>query len=330
MYASIQKVISVEPIENADAIEKVKVLGWQVVCKKGQFKTGDLVIFISIDTVLPSDNPAFSFLEKNHYRIKTIKLKQTLSQGICFPMSILPEGEWKEGDDVAEILHIQHYIKPVPGGLAGENKGNFPSFLHKSNEERLQNFPDVLKELEYLPYYITVKVDGSSGTFYYKDGVFGVCSRNLEKKETEGNYFWKVAKKYDMEKKLQAFGKNIALQGEVCGPGIQKNHLNLPDTDVFIFNIYDIDDGRYMNMAEVSTYCHQWGIPMVPIEEINPYFTYTSVESLLEKAKGKYPGTNNNREGIVVRPMLEKYSQVMKGRMSFKIVNNEYLLKEEE
>jgi RNA ligase (TIGR02306 family) len=86
--ASIQKVVKVEPIENADSIEKLTVLGWSVVAKIGEFKEGDYCVFCEIDSILP-DKPEFEFLRSKRFRIKTCRMRNTLSQGIVFPLSIL-------------------------------------------------------------------------------------------------------------------------------------------------------------------------------------------------------------------------------------------------
>lgn len=143
--ASIQKVIKVEPIPDADAIEMIQVLGWELVSKKGEFLPGQLCVYCEIDSFLPIA-PEFEFLRKSCYRkmadgtegfrIKTVRLRSQLSQGIAFPMSILPEGNYQEGDDVTDILNIVKYEPPIPACLDGIKKGDFPSFIPKSDETR--------------------------------------------------------------------------------------------------------------------------------------------------------------------------------------------------
>jgi RNA ligase (TIGR02306 family) len=333
MQASIQRILEVKPVENADSLDKVYVLGWQVVAKRGEFKAGDLAVYVSIDSILPP-RPEFEFLAKSHYRVKTIKLRGELSQGIVFPLSILPpltHLQYKLGQDVTETLEVKHYEKPVPneGFNQGDTKGNWPPFFPHTDEERIQNVPEVLDELRGKSYIITEKCDGTSCTIYFNRGEFGVCSRNFEKKDSEGSVYWQVARKYDLENKLKNFGPNIAIQGELCGPGIQKNKLGLKEHDLFVFDIYDIDDGKYMAWPKQNSYIVSLGLNKVPIVEYGEGFHYT-LEELLEKAKGQYAGTNNHREGIVVRAMYGDFSEKMRSRISFKVLNNEFLLKEGE
>ena len=111
--ASIQKITALRPIENADKIEVATVLGWQVVVQKGQFKEGDFCVYIEIDSILP-DKPDFEFMRERKFRVKTIKLRGQVSQGICFPISILLKATDKdlilrEGDDMTELLGVRKY-----------------------------------------------------------------------------------------------------------------------------------------------------------------------------------------------------------------------------
>jgi len=336
MQASIQKIIDIKPIENADSIEKAYVLGWQVVVKKGEFKPGDLCVFITIDSIVP-DKPEFAFLAKEKFRIRTIKLRGELSQGITFPMSILPVDEdskipflWHEGQDVSETIGVTHYEKPVPGGFnQGDTKDNFPPWFPKTDEERIQNVPEVLDELRGKSYVITEKCEGTSSSIYLNRGEIGVCSRNMEKKDSEGSVYWQMAKKYDLENKLRNLGRNLAIQGELCGPGIQKNRLGLKEPDLFVFNIFDIDDGKYLSWPMQQQLVVSLGLNKVPVVQFGEGFSFT-LEELLEKAKGKYAGTQNDREGIVVRAMYGDFSAKMRSRISFKVLNNDFLLKEKE
>ena len=338
MQASIQKIIDIKPIANADSLEKAYVLGWQVVVKKGEFKIGDLAVFITIDSIVP-DKPEFAFLAKNKFRIRTVRLRGELSQGIVFPLTILPDekqwteidfSKWSEGDDVSEILNIKHYEKPTPGRFeAGDTKGNWPGFFPHTDEERIQNVPEVLNELRNKAYSITEKVDGTSCTIFFNQGVFGVCSRNLEKKDSESSVYWKMARKYDLENVLKKYGKNYAIQCEICGPNIQKNKLGLKEIDAFVFDIYDIDDSKYLSTPQLMVMIQVLGLKQVPMVEMGQGFAYT-LEQLLEKAKGKYAGTDNDREGIVVRAMQGEFSEKMRNRISFKVLNNVFLEKEKE
>ena len=188
--ASIQKVIDIKPIEGADRIEVATILGWQLVVKKGEFKIGDYCVYCEIDSILP-DKPQFEFLRKKKFRIKTMKMRGQISQGIAFPLSILGDEtnigfhinniisntDFEEmclGQDITEELGITKYELPIPANMAGKVKGNFPSFIPKTSETRIQNIPYILEKYKGTHCYISEKLDGTSVTYYLKDDIFGV------------------------------------------------------------------------------------------------------------------------------------------------------------
>ncbi|MEK7721897.1 MAG: RNA ligase (ATP) [Elusimicrobiota bacterium] len=336
--ASVQLIKAVSPIEGADLIELVSVLGWQCVAKKGEYKPGDLAVYVEIDSLLPV-KPEFEFLRKNCYRkmpdsaegfrIKTIRLRGMLSQGILFPLSIIPAGAalaggYSIGTEVTAALGVVKYEIPVPAQLAGKVIGQFPAFLRKTDEVRLQTYPEVIGEFKGKEVYISVKCDGSSMTVYRHDGKFGVCGRNYEYAEDSGNSLWQVARRYGLEEKLARSPVDYAIQGEICGPGIQKNPMRLPAPDLFVFDIFDIAAGRRLDHEERLKLAGELGLKSVPLEGCG-IFDYT-IEQLLEMAKGKYSGTPSHREGIVIRPVKEACSAVLQGRLSIKVINNDYLL----
>lgn len=332
--ASVQTILSVEPIEGADKIEKIKVLGWTLVAQKDEFKPGDRCVFFEVDLLLPSENPNFAFMAKYNYRIRTIKLRGILSQGLALPLSTMPEGYfYQDGDDVTDLIGVKKYevLARFSSGPNSPKLQTWPFYVPKTDETRIQSEPELLNEMKGLPYYITTKMDGASATYLYKDGFFKVCSRNNEVEYDENSWYWQVAKKYDLENKFKVFGKNYAIQGELCGPGIQKNRLNLKERDLFVFSAYNIDEQRYLNYKEMLyfIYAYNFGLEIVPQEEFPLTGFDYSLEQLLKMAQGKYLDTNNEKEGIVVRPLEETYSKTLKGRLSFKVLNNSYLLKEE-
>ncbi len=333
--ATIQRIKSINSIEGADRIQVATVLGWQVVVEKNKYEVNDLVVYCEVDSLLP-ERPEFEFLKDRNYRIKTVKLRGQISQGICFPVSILPRQiDVLEGEDVSELLGIKKYEPQIPAMLMGWAKGNFPTlYIPKTDEIRLQSIPAILDEIRGKVVYVTEKADGTSATYFVREE-FGVCSRNLELKEDDKVAYWSWARKNEIEDRLRSLHKNIAFQGELCGPGIQKNRLGLKDFEVFFFNIWDIDGRRFFNFNEFCDTITWLGLKRVKVINVDgfsePIFDWT-LEELLEMAKGKYEGTKygqgqlHNREGIVIRPVEEVYSEVLKGRMSFKVLNNDYLL----
>lgn len=329
--ATIQRIQNVRQHNNAENLELADVLGWQVVVKKGEYKSEDLTVYVVIDTILPDTNPAFEFLRNKNFRIKPIRLRGEESAGICFPLNVIPKGQVEHpyeptvGDDVTDFLGIKHYEKPIPPQLAGQAFGTMPGFLIITDEDNLRTYPDAVPELFGCPYYITRKDDGSSGTFFLKDGEFGVCSRRIHLKDSEHNGFWKMARKYDIENVLRsAFpNTNIAIQGEVVGPGIQQNQLGLTEMEFHLFNIFDIGKRVYLNYAEVVNFTKAHNIPMVPIISEGSAFG-VSLEELVSLANEQTYETGGPAEGIVVRPKEAFYSATLKKAWSGKVLNEKY------
>lgn len=356
--ASIRKISNIEPIEGADKIELVTVDGWKVVVAKDVgHKVGDFVIYCEIDSFLPV-REEFEFLRKSSFkkmgdqegfRLRSIKLKNTLSQGLILPLSVLEgEGEMKigiskqpwgdqlqlgpydnalvieEGVDVTEMLGIVKYEPPIPAELAGKVKGNFPSFLVKTDAERVQNFAKEYQEWKLQSkhqFYVTEKLDGSSATFYINNGEFGVCSRNLELTETEDNTFWKVARQMDLENKMRSLNRNICFQGELIGEGIQKNPYKLKGQTVRFFNVFDIDKHQKVAINEFLDILNQLDLQHVPILS-QEFLLPETVHDMLKYAEGKsILNQQTEREGVVVRSM--------DNTISFKAISNKFLLTEE-
>jgi RNA ligase (TIGR02306 family) len=334
--ASIQKILALEAIEGADAIEKAQILGWELVVKKGEYRVGDLCIYCEIDSLLP-EKPEFEFLRARKFRIRTIRLKGQISQGICFPLSYLPpDFEILEDKNCTEALEIKQYEAPIPASLAGIMKGGFPSFIPKTDETRVQVLQDLLSKYKGEKCFVTEKLDGTSVTYFLKDGEIGVCSRNLELLEDEENTMWKMAKELNIKEKLASLNGNFALQGELVGEGIQSNKLKIRAQAVYFFNLFDIDKFEHVSFDNFKRIINKLGLQFAPILDEN-YLLETDIPTLVSRAKIK--STINPlawAEGIVIRPLFEKYDKNFinvlgnSGRLSFKVINPEFLLKYDE
>ena len=328
--ASVVKIVDIQPISGADAIMVASVKGWKVVVKKDEYKVGDLAVYYEIDSFLPV-RPQFEFLRKSSFkrmgssegfRLKTIKLRGQISQGLLTP---IPEGisNPKEGDDLTEALGIVKYEPPIPAQLAGKIKGTFPSFIPKTEEIRIQNFES---EVGFSPVgeraYVTEKLDGTSFTCYFNNGVFGVCGRNWELSETDDNSLWRMAKVLELKDKMTKHGKNIALQGELIGAGINGNLYGMSDHKLFFFTGYDIDKGRRMFFDELEWVLFGLQLQMVPVLEKYGFVIPNEnniVDYMLKYAEGKSVlNMEVDREGVVVRGLEKEFS--------FKAISNTYLL----
>ena len=337
--ATIRKIDALRPIPDADAIECAVVGGWTAVVKKGEFTAGDLAVYCEIDSWIP--HALAPFLSKGKEprvfdgiageRLRTMKLRGQLSQGLLLPFAIMKpffdDILFTEGVDVSELLGIVKYEVPIPAQLAGEVKGMFPGWIQKTDQERVQNLKE---ELDYWlreqhVWEITEKLDGSSMTVYLRDEEFGVCSRNLELKPSETNSLWKVAVRNDLELKLRRANRNLALQGELIGEGIQGNPYKMKGREFFLFDIYDIDASKYLTPAERNAFVEEHDIKHVPVlafgAELWDTLGINSIDNILKFAEGKsvMGMIGCEREGLVFK------SKSM--QCSFKAISNKFLLK---
>jgi hypothetical protein len=355
--ASIKTISGLTPIEGRDRIVLAHIDGWSVIVKKDEFQIGDKCVYIEIDSVLP-ETEQFEFLRKNKFRIKTMKMAGVISQGIAFPLSILPEGNYEVEQDVTDILGVKQYeatmdVEKVPTSNADTTKKypkflmrmawfrklvlpkkqakGFPSFISKTDEIRIQNAPFYLQDKN--PWVATEKVDGQSGTFFVKKEKgrhfwnkdsydFGVCSRNLRIWNEDNSSYWTVANKYHLKDVLM---KNIndedflGIQGECIAPGVQGNKYKVTEPDLYVFNVLT-PDGR-MDSEKAAKWCQANGLKFVPIIDTDVILPDT-VNEILDYAHGKSRLGDTLREGIVFRSK--------DGKQSFKAVDPLFLLKYDE
>lgn len=347
--ASVQTVTVAEPIPGADAIEKIRVLGWWVVVKKGEFAPGDRVVYCEIDSLLP-ETSEFEFLRASSYkpalvdstgtvlqaagfRIKTIRLRGQVSQGICFPLSVLPPGApADDGADVTDALGVRKW-EPPQTGSAGRSKGTFPGFLPKTDETRVQVLEKTLARYLGAEFYLTEKLDGTSFTAFVREGEFGVCSRNMLLDTTDDTAtLIRVAKRLGLEERLRAFaaarGHDVAVQGEVIGPGVQQNKYGLKELVLRVFNVFDVSAYRYLDHTDMLSAVEELGLEVVP--PLGTLVLAHGVDQLVALSEGtSVLNSKVQREGIVLRPLREVRDDYL-GRLSFKAINPKFLLKYDE
>ena len=326
--ATIRTIADIKPIEGADSIECAIVDGWTVVVKKGEFKVGETALYLEIDSWVPTRLAPFlsKGKEPREYngvsgeRLRTAKLRGQLSQGLLLPFPNIGY----EGQDLSNILGIQKWERPVPSQLAGQVRGNFPTEVPKTDQERVQNLVKEITQAHAkgLRYECTEKLEGSSCTFFLDlEGEFHVCSRNLDLKRDENNAFWRAAIKYDIEAKMREFELNgHAIQGELIGPNIQGNIYGLSDIEFHAFDVYNSITGNYMTPAGRLKMIGEMGLNHVPVVAWEKDLGTGVVADLLELADGPSKlGKNPMREGLVWKEM--------NGGMTFKTISNAYLLK---
>lgn len=325
---SIQQVKEINPIPDADAIEVATVLGWHVVVKKGEFKVGDKVVYAEIDTKFP-EKPEFEFLSKSNYIIKTIKLRGQLSQGICFPLNILPnftkEEDYHIGLEVTDLIGATKYEPPISPELEGKVKGKFPSFIPKTDETRIQVLTEnEIKPFIGVPLYETEKLEGVSMTVFIADGYdmdCGTGSHNTIYADDANTTFNKIEQKYDIYNKLRKLNRNLAIQGELIGEKIQSNIYQIKGHDFRVFKIYDIDNGCFLDIEEMIQIVDELGLKTVPILKKDFVFD-GDIEKLLAHVDGNSKLFDTLKEGhVYYLPHTKKF-----GLNSFKVISNKYLL----
>lgn len=325
--ASVQKIAEIKPIEGADRIVAYRINGWWVVDAKDKYEVGDYIVFCEVDSWIPHELAPFlskgkeprEFEGVKGERLKTVRLRGQISQGLILPLTVLPhslgfEYGAVEGEDVTKWLGIQKWERPIPAQLRGLIKGNFPFEIPKTDQERVQNIK--IEEYRDLIYEVTEKLHGSSMTCYLdKDGEFHVCSRNLDLKFDENNAYWKAAIKFAVEGKMRSVGLNgVAIQGELCGEGINGNNYSL-GLEWFVFDVYVVGEG-YMPPEQRRDLISSLGLKHVPVISVDSQLTQ-SVPELLDKADGKSYIAPCLREGFVYKSE--------DGSKSFKVISNEWL-----
>lgn len=358
--ASIKTISDMIPIPNKDRIALAVVDGWNVIVQKDQFEIGGKCIYVEIDSVLP-EKPEFEFLRSKNFRIKTLKMSGVISQGICFPLSILPEKkngkEYEINEDVTDIIGIKQYEvtmdvedsvkktaakKKYPPFLMRmkwfrnfvfpkkEQKG-FPEFISKTDETRVQNIPWILQNKN--KWVATEKVDGQSGTFalvkhrskipFVKDKYeYIVCSRNLRLYAKDNSSYWRVSDRYNIENAL----KNMI--GDRDWIAIQGECI-APNVQGNKYKVSEPDlyvfnliyPSGRMDSIMARNICQQHGFKFVPIIETD-YVLPDTVNEVLEYAHGQSQLYDTLREGIVFRSK--------DGKQSFKAVDPLFLLKYDE
>jgi len=344
--ATIRRIDAINPIPNSDNIEVATVGGWKVVVKKGEYQVNDLAVYCEIDSFIPTT--IASFLTKPGHtpkvyegvegeRLRTVKLRKTLSQGLLLPLTVITDNgpdvgfgfstevRIEEGFDVSEALGIVKYEPPVPAQLAGLVKGPFPSQIPKTDAERIQNLSRELNEWieQKIKFEVTIKLDGSSMTVAKIGDDVHVCSRNLSLKlDQDGNTFVEAAKKYDLINKLKDYPIDLAIQGELIGPGIQNNQEKLSSHEFYVFEIYDIKGGRYLSPTDRYKVCDELGLKHTPVPHASIELSelgLKTVDDALAFAEGKSLNPAVSREGVVFKNE--------DGSIKWKSISNSWLMK---
>ena len=345
--ATIGVIKEVRPIKRADRIELVVIKGWKCVVKKGEFQVGDKCVYFEVDSFLPIQDRfeflrASSFkkmLDKEGFRLRTMRMKKQLSQGLALPMKDFPELEEdiKEGEDVTVALDVVVWEAPVPAELNGVAKGDMPVFLRKTGQERVQNIFDTVRDKHRnAPCEVSVKIDGTSCTYFVVDTdkyecrvskqgaevvdcqYGGHAGHNWESVDTDTTP-WKIGRPI-LEAMRAHKRENFAIQGELFGEGINGNNEKIRGQKFLAFNVFDIDKQEYLPSAERLALCKELGVEHVPVMGgMHSLSEFETIEDVLKFAEGHSWNPERKREGVV-------FKSIAASGFHFKVLSNKYLL----
>ena len=333
--ATIERILELQPIENADKIVLAKILGWDVIVKKDEFLVGDLCVYIPIDTLVDPSIKCFNFLANSKkptefVRIKTTKFRGVWSQGLALPINCLPvhpNEELVESTDVSIQLGVKKYEKEniiVSNGVTTKFV-NFPDhYISKTDEDNLKTMYKTLNEFIGKQVYITQKMDGSSMTLIW-DGIkeqFLICSRNLIVES--GSIMAQYVDNVRLKEKIINYGNSLAIQGEFSGPKINGNKMGLKNYEFYVFTIKNLDTNNYYGYDDIITITNALSIKMVPIIGIYDIDDTWTIEKFQLIANSQEYNKKVPGEGIVVRPIQPIFSHTLGKMLSVKIINQNY------
>lgn len=330
---SVRTITDIQPIKDADRIVLATIDdGWTCITQKSNdFKIGEKIVYFEPDSFIPVGDQRFEFLRErtfksttnlgDGFRIRVMKMKGQVSYGLILPLSEFPEIDVSSDENLTEKFGIQKFEKPIPANMRGKIKGNFPSFVPKTDQERIQNFFPYFKKYSDHIWEITLKLDGSSCTVYHKDGNVGVCSRNIDLVEDYENLFWKTAKSSGIIEALNTEGLDLAIQGELMGPGVQGNREELKEHQIYVFDIFDIKEQRYYTSKERLEFIEKYNLTPAPLIGYS-IIDDSGVEVFLEMTKTEKSINHKICEGLV-------FKSTNNPSISFKAINPEFLLKED-
>ena len=309
--AVVGRIIDVIPIDGADRIRQATVNCGDAGTWSGvvglDIRLGELVTVFLQDALLPANEERWEFMERFKFRVRMARFKGVPSECVIIPGA----PEMPVGTDLAEVLGVTKYSKPLPAALSGDAVGSFPSFIPKTDEPNFQTVPKLVERMATDPWVATIKSDGTSCTVWNDDeGVMHVASRNLELKEFNangaGNTYWRAARLYDMSK----IPAGCALQFEVVGPGIQGNPLGLAMVEGNGFTLYDFKNHKRLPRNDLLDALSAVGMPAA--RAFVTGIGTVSSDELRKLAEIKYPNGKPG-EGLVIRAADSSWS--------FKVLN---------
>lgn len=348
--------VEVRKHPDADRLDIVKPVGkaWQCVDMRDRFKTGDLAVYFPVDSVLSKELVRDLGIEKYyHSHLKTIKLRGYISQGMVVDLKTLHEkgylaskivAEVREGDDFNKFFFkpiVTKYEEIIPVNMSGVKLPSDGRFVEFTNIENFKNFPDVFEVGE--PVVITEKIHGTNfrTAVFDEDVLVGSHAVNLAPprdhtawerfkaffgaklpQTNKNNLYWRAAYFLEADDRIHS-GEQVF--GEIYGSGIQDLDYGIKDGEFDVAIIGVMKDGLYLGDADLDAYCAARSYRRVPVVYRGPWKA-----DLVALAGGMSTlAPTQIREGVVVTPQREQYSERLGGRKIIKIISDEYLLRKD-
>ncbi|MFJ3643171.1 RNA ligase (ATP) [Streptomyces sp. NPDC090108] len=338
------EVLTVHDHPNADALELAQVGLYRAVVAKGVYRTGDTAVYIPEQSVLPG-----ALIEElgltgrlaggDGNRVRAVRLRGELSQGlVCRPDALAGVDLARaaaEGTDFAELLGITKWVPPVPPTMSGEVE-RAPELLPWTDIENIQRYPDIFVPGE--PVVLTEKLHGSACLLTYTaDGdrvrvsSKGFGARSLALREDPRNLYWRAVRAHGVAEAAARLcerlgARRVGIFGEVYGAGVQDLTYGADGRRATLgYAAFDVAaelDGtvRWLDAAELLA----GELPLAPVLFSGPY----DIARVTECASGRETVSGRElhlREGVVIRPAVERYSAVTGGRAIAKAVSPAYL-----
>ena len=306
---------------NADSLDVTRVWDYPVIVRRGDFAPGDLAVYVPVDSVVPEDDPRWAFLA-GHLRIQAKRLRGIFSMGLL----VKAEPDWTEGQDVTDVLRVTRYepcVSTVHGAkMQTENEPDGSTMPIYTDIEGLRRWSDVLQPGE--PVVVTEKIHGANGRFCWHDGRLWVGSHKQIKKQDPANMWWQIADRYALADKLAAH-PDVAIFGEVYGQvqDLRYGHDNERPFSFVLFDAMNLATRRYLDWLDFIALWAELGVPRIPVLAKEGWS-----DGLRALAEGKTAvhGADHVREGIVVKPVVERWHDKL-GRVVLKQHGQSFLLR---
>jgi tRNA-binding EMAP/Myf-like protein len=352
----VVRIGTVQKHPNADKLSITEVEGCPVVFRTVDFKEGDAAVYIPIESLIPEGREwvkkhcSHLTFKRGVHRLKAVRLRKVFSMGMLVPADALQDSTYAFksnpifGEDVAAELGIVKYEEPEDAPTAKPAAPNtrwrrfrtwlagfVPAFLRRKPKARLmpvyevshyRKHKDVLTPGEEV--VATEKIHGCNAAMCFTKGKLWVSSHRVLRRSEDDSIWWRAARDYNVAAALREF-PDLAFYGEVFGPGVQDMPYEIPQGQLGLrfFDIYDMKEKRFLSYDEMLGVLHKAGLVEVPEVYRGPF-----VPEVLEPlSDGKSTIASHFREGIVIRPVMERRHPRC-GRLVLKLVGQEYLLRQ--